>query len=360
MQVFEFRRQRRQRSLSFAGALLAGTGMKVLLAEKGRRVGGYCQTYDWEGYPMNTGPTLLLGSEEGGILNALLRRLGLGKEVAFRRMEWGLANGKIALRLGQGAEGLGDDVGPGEGEPGQVPFRGGGRLAGDDGDVEKAIDKNLKVMGLIFALMDALPVKSSEENAEENAGKRGGLAAKAWSSSVAGRSTSSSSMKLRAANCARRFEVPMLSGSASYSKPEDVDARLERIERLQGADPGIFVLAVHAFVEGWIRDHFDYQMAGMSFSVSDATRKEVEDQLLKQAVQAFQARAQLASEALGGKQFKLVSLNLNSNGFQQPMPMRMGAMKSSMMSDSAPAQTIEAGTSQVQMNADGVIEVLLP
>lgn len=59
----------------------------------------------------------------------------------------------------------------------------------------------------------------------------------------------------------------MLSGSGSYSKPEDVDERLERIERLQGADPGIFVLAVHAFVEGWIRDHFDYQMAGMHFSV---------------------------------------------------------------------------------------------
>lgn len=57
----------------------------------------------------------------------------------------------------------------------------------------------------------------------------------------------------------------MLSGSGSYSKPEDVDARLERIERLQGADPGIFVLAVHAFVEGWIRDRFDYQMAGMTF-----------------------------------------------------------------------------------------------
>ena len=104
----------------------------------------------------------------------------------------------------------------------------------------------------------------------------------------------------------------------------------------------------------------ELQMAGMSFSVSDDTRKEVEDQLLKQAVQAFQARAQLASSALGGKQFKLVSLSLNSNGFQSPMPMRMESMKSSMMSDSAPAQEIEAGTSQVQMNADGVIEVLLP
>jgi len=57
----------------------------------------------------------------------------------------------------------------------------------------------------------------------------------------------------------------MLAGSESYRKPEDVDARLERIERLQGADPGIFVLAVHAFVEGWIRDRFDYQMASVSF-----------------------------------------------------------------------------------------------
>jgi hypothetical protein len=57
----------------------------------------------------------------------------------------------------------------------------------------------------------------------------------------------------------------MLTGSENFRKPEDVDARLARIERLQGADPGIFVLAVHAFVEGWIRDRFDYQMANVSF-----------------------------------------------------------------------------------------------
>ncbi|MDX9958839.1 MAG: 3'-5' exonuclease [Spirochaetia bacterium] len=57
----------------------------------------------------------------------------------------------------------------------------------------------------------------------------------------------------------------MLSGAENFRKPEDVDAKLARIERLQGADPGIFVLAVHAFVEGWIRDSFDYQMANVSF-----------------------------------------------------------------------------------------------
>lgn len=54
----------------------------------------------------------------------------------------------------------------------------------------------------------------------------------------------------------------LASGSVASS---DVDARLERIARLQGADPGIFVLSVHAFVEGWIRDSFDHQMANVSF-----------------------------------------------------------------------------------------------
>lgn len=104
----------------------------------------------------------------------------------------------------------------------------------------------------------------------------------------------------------------------------------------------------------------ELQMAGMNFSVADATRKTIEDQLIKQAVEAFQARAQLASSALGGQKYKVVSLSLNSSGFQPPVPMRMHAMKSMAMSDSAPAQEIEAGTSQVQMNADGVIEVVLP
>lgn len=57
----------------------------------------------------------------------------------------------------------------------------------------------------------------------------------------------------------------MLDSAGSYRTPEAVDAGLERIERLQGTDTGIFVLAVHAFVEGWIRDKFDYQMSSMHF-----------------------------------------------------------------------------------------------
>ena len=99
------------------------------------------------------------------------------------------------------------------------------------------------------------------------------------------------------------------------------------------------------------------KMGGMHFSVSDAIRKQNEDALLKDAVAAFQARARLATEALGGSGYKLVSLNLNSGGFQPVM--RSSAMKMDML-ESAPIPEIEAGSRQVSVNADGVIEVQMP
>jgi len=96
------------------------------------------------------------------------------------------------------------------------------------------------------------------------------------------------------------------------------------------------------------------KMSSMHFSVSDPIRKQNEDALLKEAVAAFQARAQLATEALGGSGYKLVSLNLNGGGFQPVM--RQSAMKMDMM-ESAPIPEIEAGSRQVTISADGVIEV---
>ena len=101
------------------------------------------------------------------------------------------------------------------------------------------------------------------------------------------------------------------------------------------------------------------KMGGMDFAISQATRKQHEDALLKEAVAAFKARAQLATEALGGKGYKLVNLNLSSGGFPQPMP-RMAMKGMALMEASAPAQDIEAGTSQITLNANGVIEVEMP
>ena len=102
------------------------------------------------------------------------------------------------------------------------------------------------------------------------------------------------------------------------------------------------------------------KMAGMDFAIADPTRKASEDALLKQAVTAFKARAQLATEALGGKGYKIVNLNLNTNGYPQPY-MRAPMMMKAAAMDSAPVTPdVEAGTSQVSMTADGSIEVLMP
>ena len=104
----------------------------------------------------------------------------------------------------------------------------------------------------------------------------------------------------------------------------------------------------------------ELKMAEMSFAVAEDTRKTSEDSLIKEAVEAFKARAQLATEAVGGKGYKLVSLNLNSGGFQPVMPMRAMAMDSGSFSKSAAAPQIEAGSSKVSMAADGIIEVQMP
>ena len=102
------------------------------------------------------------------------------------------------------------------------------------------------------------------------------------------------------------------------------------------------------------------KMGNMQFTVANATRKTSEDALLKDAVNAFKARAQLATDALGGKGYKIVNLNLNTNGYPQPY-MRAPMMMKAAAMDSAPVTPdVEAGTSQVSMTADGSIEVLMP
>ncbi len=100
------------------------------------------------------------------------------------------------------------------------------------------------------------------------------------------------------------------------------------------------------------------KMGNMQFTVGNNTRKTSEDALLKDAVNSFKARAQLATDALGGKGYKIVNLNLNSNGYPQPyMRSEMMMKAASPAMDSAPTPEVEAGTSEISMSADGVIEV---
>ncbi|MDB6443110.1 SIMPL domain-containing protein [Pseudomonas sp. 21TX0197] len=103
----------------------------------------------------------------------------------------------------------------------------------------------------------------------------------------------------------------------------------------------------------------DMKMGGMDFAISTATRQSSEDALLKDAVNAFKARAQLATEALGGKGYKIVNLNLNTNGYPQPFMRPQMMMKGASMDAESVTPEVAPGTSQVSMTADGAIEVLM-
>ncbi|MFC0711715.1 SIMPL domain-containing protein [Azorhizophilus paspali] len=145
----------------------------------------------------------------------------------------------------------------------------------------------------------------------------------------------------------------------SYPAYEDQGRRIvawrERAElRLESADFAA-LSQLSANLLGELR------IADMRFSIADATRKKGEDALLQDAVRAFGERAQLATQALGGNGYKLVSLNLGSSGVVPP-PFARVAMAKTMDREAAgaPAPEIEAGSSQVSVSADGVIEVQMP
>ncbi len=100
----------------------------------------------------------------------------------------------------------------------------------------------------------------------------------------------------------------------------------------------------------------ELQMGSLHFSVSDAIRQQNEDAMLKEAIAAFRARAKLASEALGGSDYRVMSLNLHSSGSGFTPVMRSMAMKAERM-DAMAVPEIEPGTQQLTFTADGAIQV---
>jgi predicted secreted protein len=97
------------------------------------------------------------------------------------------------------------------------------------------------------------------------------------------------------------------------------------------------------------------KLASMDFSIATATRQQSEDALIKDAIAAFKARAEIARQAMGAQSYKIVNLSLNSSGAPQPYlraPMMMKAARSD-----AVTPDVEAGTTEVTVSADGTVEL---
>ncbi len=96
------------------------------------------------------------------------------------------------------------------------------------------------------------------------------------------------------------------------------------------------------------------QVNAIRFSVSPPQRAKAEDQLIDQALAAFQARAERVRKNLGAKSYRIVDINVGSNsGTTPPYPM----MRAQAMESSVTAPAVESGSSQLSVTAEGTIEL---
>lgn len=86
---------------------------------------------------------------------------------------------------------------------------------------------------------------------------------------------------------------------------------------------------------------------------SPETRRKVEDEATRDAIRAFQARAEVIAAALG-KPWKIKQLSVSQQGGPQPVPVFRAAR--AMLAEAAPAP-LEAGESQLTTTVSGQIEL---
>lgn len=99
------------------------------------------------------------------------------------------------------------------------------------------------------------------------------------------------------------------------------------------------------------------QLNNLNFSVAPETRRELENQLITEAVAAFRARADKIKTAWGAKSYKLVQMNLGTTNNNQPQPMYMMRAAKMEMADAAPAADYSAGESRLNVQVSGSIEL---
>lgn len=155
-----------------------------------------------------------------------------------------------------------------------------------------------------------------------------------------------SNLKVSSGN---RYSQPVYDG-----KRQNIVAWRERGEiRLEGSD--------FAQVSSTTGDLLGaLSLDSMQFSLSPANRSKTEDSLIKQAIEAFRNRADIATESLGGNGYKIVHLNLNTQ-FMSPRPYLRSNKVMAMAADAEMASpAVEGGEADVTVSADGVIEVQVP
>lgn len=97
------------------------------------------------------------------------------------------------------------------------------------------------------------------------------------------------------------------------------------------------------------------QLQSLDFGVSRQRQREVEDELVDEALAAFRDRAERVRKKLGASGYELVQLNVDTGG-SPPMPLHMA--RGMAMAEAAPAPpALEAGTSTLSVRVQATIEL---
>jgi len=96
-------------------------------------------------------------------------------------------------------------------------------------------------------------------------------------------------------------------------------------------------------------------VGSISYTISPERLKDNEEELITEAIAAFNARAELVVKEMGRKEYRLVQMNLNTPGnIPEPRPMVGVAMT---MREQAPPPTLEAGSRHIEVNINATIEL---
>jgi len=95
------------------------------------------------------------------------------------------------------------------------------------------------------------------------------------------------------------------------------------------------------------------QVQSIDYRISEERRARAEDGLVKEALAAFGHRANLVAAALGRQGYRLVTLNVVTQGRPPIQPMRMRLMAA----QAVPPPALEPGTQQLEVSVNGTIEL---
>ncbi len=133
-----------------------------------------------------------------------------------------------------------------------------------------------------------------------------------------------------------------------YSKQTLTGWRVRQAIRLKSADTTVLSDLI-----GRLQERLAVESVG--YELSPQARREAENDLIDQAIDAFRVRAQRVSKQFGRADYRLVQVDIHS-GSQSPQPMfRAAAM--SMEADRVSSPRIEPGAQTVQVTVSGTIEL---